>query len=75
MHVDSMVMDRLGEIKVPVVSIVGERDKRFLASVDVFDKHLDVRQRIVVPDAGHMVHAKQPAVVAEAVRTLLTFIG
>jgi pimeloyl-ACP methyl ester carboxylesterase len=50
------------------VTLVGERDTRFLASADVFDKHLDVRRRITVPDAGHMLHAKQPAVVAEAVR-------
>ncbi|MEM8923190.1 MAG: alpha/beta hydrolase [Actinomycetota bacterium] len=71
MHVDSMVMDRLGEITVPVVAVCGERDKRFIASMDVFDKHLDVRSRIIVPDAGHMVHAKQPKAVADAVRTLV----
>ena len=52
-----LVIDRLGEITVPVNVIVGERDKRFLASADVFDKHLEVRQRTVVPGVGHMVHA------------------
>lgn len=71
MHVDSMVIDRLDEIKVPVITVIGERDKRFLASADVFDKHLDVQQRIVVPDAGHMVHVKHGTVVAEAVKTLI----
>ncbi|MEL7155434.1 MAG: alpha/beta hydrolase [Actinomycetota bacterium] len=71
MHVDAMVIDRLGEITVPVVTVCGERDKRFIASMDLFDKHLDVRQRVIVPDAGHMVHAKQPAAVADAVRSLL----
>lgn len=71
MHVDSMVMDRLGEISVPVVSVCGERDKRFIASMDIFDKHLDVRERLIVPDAGHMVHAKKPLAVAGAVTTLL----
>lgn len=70
MHVDSMVMDRLGEIGVPAISICGARDKRFLASMDVFDKHLDVRERVVVPDAGHMVHAKQPEAVAAGIRSL-----
>ena len=75
MHVDSMVIDRLGEIKAPVVTIVGERDKRFLASADVFDRHLNVRHRIVVPDAGHMVHVKQGQVVADAIRTLDDFLA
>lgn len=69
-HVDALVIDRLGEIAVPVITLVGERDKRFLASADVFDKHLDVRERVTVPGAGHMLHAKQPDVVARAVRTM-----
>ena len=66
MHVDAMVMDRLGEITAPVAVIVGQHDKRFLASADVFDKHLDVRLRMVVPDKGHMVHVKAPSDVAQA---------
>ncbi len=68
MHVDSMVMDRMGEISAPAYTIVGERDKRFQASADVFDKHLDVKRRVQVEGAGHMVHAKQPASVADGVR-------
>lgn len=68
MHVDSMVMDRLSEITAPAAVVVGERDKRFLASADVFDKYLNVASRTIVPEAGHMVHAKQPAAVAQALR-------
>lgn len=68
MHTDSMVMDRMGEITVPVFTVVGERDKRFLASADVFDKSLNVKRRVQVPDAGHMVHIKQPGPVADAIR-------
>ena len=74
-HVDALVIDRLSEISVPVITLVGERDKRFLASADVFDKYLDVRQRVTVPDAGHMLHAKQPAVVAEAVRAMAELVA
>ncbi len=74
-HVDALVIDRLGEIAVPAITLVGERDKRFLASADVFDKYLDVRQRITVPDAGHMLHAKQPAAVAEAVRAMAAIVA
>jgi pimeloyl-ACP methyl ester carboxylesterase len=68
LHIDSMVIDRLSEITVPAVVVVGERDKRFRASADVFARYLDVRDQIVVPDAGHMVHVKHPSVVADAVR-------
>ncbi|MCP3989622.1 MAG: alpha/beta fold hydrolase [Actinomycetia bacterium] len=75
MHVDAMVMDRLGEIAVPVMTIVGERDKRFLSSADVFDKHLDVRKRTIVADAGHMVHAKRGEVVANAVIDLEAIVS
>ena len=75
MHVDSLVIDRLPEIRVPAIVIVGERDKRFLASADVFAKHLDVRRRIEVPGAGHMVHAKHGDVVAEAVRAIAAEVG
>ena len=68
MHVDSMVMDRLAEIDAPACVIVGERDRRFISSADIFDKHLDVRSRVIVPDMGHMVHVKAPVAVATALR-------
>ncbi len=74
-HVDALVIDRLAEITVPIITLVGERDRRFLASADVFDKHLDVRQRLTVPDAGHMLHVKQPAVVAAAVASMAGLVG
>jgi pimeloyl-ACP methyl ester carboxylesterase len=63
-----MVMDRLGEIEAPACVIVGERDRRFLSSADVFDRYLDVRERVIVPDRGHMVHAKAPEAIASALR-------
>lgn len=69
MHFDFMVMERLAEIEVPTAVIVGERDKAFMASAAVFAKQLDVVDETVVPGAGHMVHAKAPAAVAEALRS------
>ncbi len=75
MHVDAMVIDRLNEITVPAITIVGERDKRFKASADVFDKYLDVKERIEVADAGHMVHVKNGPVVADAVRKMIALVG
>jgi len=70
MHVDSMVLDRLGEIVVPTAVVVGERDKRFLASAEVFGRYLTVTQTDIVAGAGHMVHVSEPGAVAAAIRSL-----
>ncbi len=70
MHVDAMVMDRLGEVAAPACVVVGARDKRFLASADVFDKYLDVKERHIIDEMGHMVHVKAPADVASALRSV-----
>jgi len=69
MHVDAVVMDRLSEITAPAAVIVGERDKRFQASADVFDKYLNVTSRTQVEGAGHMVHLKAAPAVADALRS------
>ena len=58
LHIDSWVIDSLGEITSPVLVIVGEKDKRFAASMAVFEKYLDVRSSVIVPEAGHSVHRK-----------------
>ncbi len=73
-HVDSWVLDSLGDITVPVAVVVGERDKRFQASAAVFEKYLDVRANVTVPDAGHTVHRKHPAAVAAAIEELLAIL-
>lgn len=70
-HVDAMVIDGLPGIGVPVVTVVGANDRRFLASADVFDRYLDVRERVVVPDAGHLVHVKHPEAVVAAINTVV----
>ncbi len=68
MHVDSVVIDRLAEITCPVLVLLGERDRRFAASAALFEKTLDVRDTVVVPDQGHMVHVKAAAECALAIR-------
>ncbi len=67
MHEDSWVIDELGTIEQPTLVILGERDSAFAASAAVFEKQLDVRRTLVVPDAGHSVHAKRPEPVAAAI--------
>ncbi|HCW00415.1 MAG TPA: hypothetical protein DGK99_03285 [Acidimicrobiaceae bacterium] len=68
MHHDSYVIDHLAEVQVPVLVLLGERDKRFAASASLFERDLDVRESVVVPDQGHMVHVKAPSECAAAVR-------
>ena len=72
MHVDSYVIDHLDEIKAPTFLVLGERDKRFAASAAVFEKYLDVKGTLIVPDAGHMVHVKACDEVAQAVRDFIS---
>jgi pimeloyl-ACP methyl ester carboxylesterase len=74
-HTDSWVIDNLADIKCPVLCIIGERDKRFAASVGVFEKYLDVRSSVTVADAGHMVHLKKPVEVADAIAEFNQSIG
>lgn len=74
-HVDSWVIDHLADIAVPALVIVGEYDKRFAASAAVFEKYLDVRASVVIPDAGHGVHRKQGAAVAAAITDFLNGLG
>jgi len=50
---------------------VGEHDKRFAASAAVFEKYLDVRSSVVIPDAGHGVHKKHGKPVAAAMKEFL----
>ncbi len=68
MHHDSHVINHLAEIQVPVLVLLGERDKRFAASASLFKRDLDVRESVVVPHQGHMVHVKAPAECAAAIR-------
>ena len=70
-HVDSWVIDRLGDIAAPAIVIVGEYDKRFHASAAVFEKSMDVRANLLIADAGHGVHKKKPAELAMAIRAFL----
>lgn len=66
------VMDRLGEVRVPVLVVCGAEDRltpekyaRFMA------EHLPDARLVVLPSAGHMVMLEQPKATADAV---LTFV-
>ena len=71
MHHDAHVIDHLAEVRIPVLVLLGERDKRFAASAALFERDLDVRESVVVADMGHMVHVKAPGRCAGAVRRFM----
>lgn len=66
-HVDSWVIDELASIKAPTLLVLGAKDKRFAASISLFERDLDVRSSVIVPDAGHSVHRHQSDAVAAAI--------
>jgi pimeloyl-ACP methyl ester carboxylesterase len=64
------VIDRLGEIQVPALVMVGALDGAYLRAGEVMASKLPRAKHVVVPDAGHVLNIEQ----AEAVnRELLVF--
>jgi 2-succinyl-6-hydroxy-2,4-cyclohexadiene-1-carboxylate synthase len=56
--------DRLGELAMPVVLAVGERDERFRAVAERMARAMPHADLVVVPHAGHAAHLEAPAAVA-----------
>jgi 2-succinyl-6-hydroxy-2,4-cyclohexadiene-1-carboxylate synthase len=62
------VRHRLGELRMPVLAVTGERDLTYTALwTDITREHPHIRHA-VVPDAGHRVHLDRP----EAYLSILT---
>jgi len=59
--------DRLGEIRIPVLVIVGELDSKFCQLGERLVSFLPDAVLAVVPDVGHSVHLEAPAATAEIV--------
>ena len=66
------VVERLGEVSVPVLVVAGEHDRLIdaAAATTVADKVADGRL-VVIPNAGHVPHEEAPAAVVDAVRPFL----
>jgi 2-succinyl-6-hydroxy-2,4-cyclohexadiene-1-carboxylate synthase len=58
---------RLGELPMPVVLVVGERDQKFRAIADEMGAAIPGSEVVVVPGAGHAVHLEVPAAVAHVI--------
>lgn len=71
-HDDTIVMDRLGELTLPVLVIAGEKDRAFAGATAYFAKKLPHAETLVVPDAGHMVMNHQPEAVNRAIADFLS---
>ncbi len=58
------VWDRLAELELPVVLVVGERDERYRAIAARLEAALPAAVTLTVPGAGHAVHLEAPGTVA-----------
>jgi pimeloyl-ACP methyl ester carboxylesterase len=54
------VIDSLPSIGVPVLVLVGERDRAFLAAADYMAAKIPGAELVRLPDAGHVCNADQP---------------
>jgi 2-succinyl-6-hydroxy-2,4-cyclohexadiene-1-carboxylate synthase len=61
------VWDRLHELTMPAVVVVGERDAKFRALGEKLAAGLPAASLVVVPGASHAVHLEAPAAVAAAI--------
>jgi len=64
----SVAATHLHELRLPVLVIIGERDKQFRASSEMMKAKIPGAKMVLVADAGHMANEKQPQLFNEHVR-------
>jgi len=69
-HVDSMVIDRITELRIPVELVIGSHDRAFIGANDYFERKLTNVRRTTVEGARHYVMKSNPEAVAASVRSL-----
>jgi pimeloyl-ACP methyl ester carboxylesterase len=62
--------DRLGELRMPVTVVAGERDAKFVALGERLAAALPDARLVVVPGAGHGLPREAPQAVADAIAGL-----
>jgi pimeloyl-ACP methyl ester carboxylesterase len=63
-HEDSLVFDRIGELKCPILLIVGANDTPFVNAASFLKNKLSNSELRIVADAGHLLvttHKQQVA--------------
>jgi pimeloyl-ACP methyl ester carboxylesterase len=68
---DSKVMDALGDISVPTLSIVGSEDERFIGSSTYLAKKIPNARLATIEGAAHAANMEQPDAFNEAIRAFL----
>jgi 2-succinyl-6-hydroxy-2,4-cyclohexadiene-1-carboxylate synthase len=68
---DEPVLDRLGELPMPVLLVVGADDHKYRLLAQAMAARLPNAQIAVVPDAGHTPHLEQPSQFATIVGRFL----
>jgi pimeloyl-ACP methyl ester carboxylesterase len=74
-HVDSMVIDRMTELSLPLALVIGDGDKAYLGANDYMEKKLPQATRTTVAGARHYVMRSHPETVAEVVRSMTSKLG
>jgi len=70
-HHDSLVMDRLADLTVPLALVIGDGDRAFLGANDYLERKLPHAHRTTVEGARHFVMRSHPESVADAVATVI----
>lgn len=65
-------IDRLSELDLPALVVVGEQDEAFRAAAEVMTRRLPRAEQVVIPGAGHVVTLEAPDACNAA---LLRFLG
>jgi pimeloyl-ACP methyl ester carboxylesterase len=68
---DELVMANLERLTLPVLQIIGERDKQYHGAFEVVKGRAPDVESLRVPDAGHHVHRSHPEQVGPVVRDFL----
>ena len=72
LHTDSMVIDRLSEVTIPVGLIVGSRDRAFVGANDYMERKLADVRRHTVENGRHRLMRTHAAEIAGLVREVLS---
>lgn len=69
-HIDSMVIDQMTELTLPLALVIGDGDKAYLGANNYMEKKLSHAQRTTVEGARHYVMRSHPEPVATAIRSM-----
>ena len=69
------LVERLPEVAMPALVLVGAQDHEWLPGADLFEQHLPAAHRITIEGAEHHPHQENRAAFLEALETHLERVG